>query len=151
MSTTTQTPRPLTPAAMAARHARFMPGNVPRYVRIYDNGGTDAPGGSCDRYSAIFVGRAARMGERNDGRPYAWPYLAMSGAPFHPQGIGQHGETKWQPADTIRPNGKGEGDGYRSAPAIGRKCHLGTRIPFSALPADCQRAVLQDYRAIWNC
>jgi len=36
------------------------------------------------------------------------------------------------------------------APAMGRKNHLGKRIPFSELPPDCQRLVMQDYREIWN-
>jgi hypothetical protein len=33
---------------------------------------------------------------------------------------------------------------------MGRKNHLGKRIPFNQLPADCQRLVLSDYRSIWN-
>jgi hypothetical protein len=45
--------------------------------------------------------------------------LGMSGNPFHPQGFGQH------------------------ASAI-RGPHLGRLIHWKDLPADCQRAVLQD-------
>jgi hypothetical protein len=45
--------------------------------------------------------------------------LGMSEHPFHPQGFGQH-----------------------STAQLGR--HLGKRIEFSELPADCQKAVLQD-------
>lgn len=37
-----------------------------------------------------------------------------------------------------------------SGPAIGRKCHLGRRIRFQDLPADCQKLVLSDYREIWR-
>jgi hypothetical protein len=48
-------------------------------------------------------------------------YLAMSERPFHPQGFGQHGYG-----------------------CVGR--HLGKRIPFSTLPPDCQKAVLQDLK-----
>jgi hypothetical protein len=64
----------------------------------------------------------------------------MSASPFHPQGFGQHGESKRQ----IDVNKSG------FAPAMGRKNHLGTRIPFYALPMDCQNLVLRDYRNIWN-
>lgn len=46
--------------------------------------------------------------------------LAMDESPFHPQGFGQHTEA--------RP---------------GR--HLGKRIKFTDLPADCQRLVDQEY------
>lgn len=45
--------------------------------------------------------------------------VGMSAAPFHPQGIGQH-----------------------SAAKLGR--HLGRRIKFSELPADCQQVVIND-------
>ena len=45
--------------------------------------------------------------------------LAMSERPFHPQGFGQH-----------------------CTAVPGR--HLGRRIPFATLPADCQKAVEQD-------
>ena len=31
-----------------------------------------------------------------------------------------------------------------------RKCHLGTRIPFTDLPEDCQRLVVSDYMDLWN-
>ena len=45
--------------------------------------------------------------------------LGMGERPFHPQGICMHGECQDGP-------------------------HLGAEIRFSDLPADCQRAVLQD-------
>ena len=45
--------------------------------------------------------------------------VAMNAAPFHPQGFGQH-----------------------STAMVGR--HLGRRIRFAKLPADCQRLVRQD-------
>lgn len=97
----------------------------PRYVRIYDNGGETA-----DRYTAVFTGK------RGKGQ-----YVGMSAEPFHPQGFGQHGETRdSRPCDVDR---------HGWPPAMGRKNHLGTRIPFDALPADCQSLVLSDYNAIW--
>ena len=120
-----------------ARRKRLMPGGVPRYVRCYDNGGEYA-----DRYTVCFTGRSAT--ERSDaGRCY--PYRAMSASPFHPQGIGLSGSTWWQPCDTMR-----EKPGWHWPPAIGRRCHLGVRIHFKDLPADCRKLVIQDYKAIWK-
>lgn len=110
--------------------ARLMPAGVPRYVRCYDNGGETA-----DRYTVCFTGRAASA----DGD---YPYLAMDSSPFHPQGFGQHGSTNDRPAD-VRPGAWG-------GVALGRKCHLGRRIAFADLPADCRRLVLSDYREIWR-
>jgi hypothetical protein len=104
-----------------------MPNGTPKYVRCYDNGGKTA-----DRYTVVFTGRY---------RGKAWfQYLAMSGAPFHPQGVGLHGESEQQ-VDVNK---------WGFAPAVGRKCHLGIRIPFSKLPHDCKRFVWSDYKAIWQ-
>jgi hypothetical protein len=47
--------------------------------------------------------------------------IGMDSRPFHPQGVGMH-----------------------CAAMPGR--HLGKRIPFSTLPPDCQKAVLQDLK-----
>jgi hypothetical protein len=97
---------------------RLMPSGVPRYVRCYDNGGETA-----DRYTVVYTGRY-----RGRGGCF---YLGMNAAPFHPQGIGQHGESD-RPIDR---------------PSYG---HLGKRIAFEELPPDCQKAVLQDYRELWD-
>jgi hypothetical protein len=51
--------------------------------------------------------------------PNTFLSVGMSAEPFHPQGIGQHG-----------------------AAMPGR--HLGKRIRFEDLPADCQKVVMQD-------
>jgi len=67
-------------------------------------------------------------------------YVGMSALPFHPQGVGMHGEYKRQ-IDVNK---------WGYAPAMGRKNHLGKRIPFTQLPPDCQRLVLSDYRNIWG-
>lgn len=105
----------------------LLPNGVPKYIRAYDNGGA-----SFDRYTVCFTGRYRGKG---------WfQYLAMSANPFHPQGFGQHGEHSSQ----IDTNAAG------FAPAIGRKNHLGKRIPFSELPHDCQKLVLRDYKDIWG-
>jgi hypothetical protein len=55
----------------------------------------------------------------------------MSGAPFHPQGFGQHGES-----ETII-----------DRPTYG---HLGKKITFADLPEDCQKLVISDYRYYWQ-
>lgn len=130
------TPNTETPAGR--RWSRLMPEMVPRWTRAYDNGGTDA-GGSIDRYTVVFTGRAAA--DKLQGCPNQWPYLAMNSAPFHPQGFGQHGHSNHQPCDVVEQG---------RAPAVGRKNHLGTRINFTDLPADCRRLVISDYMEIWR-
>jgi hypothetical protein len=57
------------------------------------------------------------MTERERDGTYA--AVGMSEQPFHPQGFGQHCTAMPGP-------------------------HLGKRIPFAALPLDCQRLVRQD-------
>lgn len=122
-----------------ARQERLLPAGIPRYVRCYDNGGSDHAWkfkgeihhGTCDRYTAIYAGKYRGKG---------WfQYVSMSGAPFHPQGVGMHGE---HPTQVDAP--------YGFPPAIGRSCHLGKRIPFTDLPEDCQKLVLHGYKEIWG-
>ena len=113
---------------MKDRKQRLLPAGVPRYIRCYDNGGE-----SWDRFTVAFTGHYRKRGD--------WfQYVAMSSYPFDAQGIGQHGEHQRQ----IDVNNHG------FAPAIGRKNHLGWRIPFRALPADCRKLVLRDYKEIWS-
>lgn len=125
------------------RARQLAPRGVPRYIRVYDNGGMDAPDGSADRYTVIFTGRYSK----GEGYNKEFDYLAMSGAPYHPQGIGIHGSTKYQPADTIEHK---PGGGWKWPPAIGRKCHLGRRITFAELPEDCRTITLNDYCELWT-
>ena len=100
---------------------------APRWLRCYDNGGR-----SFDRYTVIFTRK------RLDG----WTqFRAMSAFPYHPQGFGQWGAVQGG-LDTNK-------DGF--APALGRRCHLGKRIPFEALPPDCRELVRADYCEFWNC
>lgn len=106
------------------RWARLMPNNLPKWVRCYDNGGPDKEEGSIDRYTVVFTGNYS-------GRARNCMYLSMSGAPFHPQGVGQHGEHD-RPIDR---------------PAYG---HLGKKIHFTDLPEDCQVLVLRDYFGLWD-
>jgi hypothetical protein len=132
---------PMTPETIkrriASRMARFMPKGIPKYVRCYDNGGR-----SFDRYTVLLTGKAPVL---RCGNQTEYPYIGMSEHPFHPQGFGQHGGHS-QPVDTLRP-GK---SGWFWPPAMGRKNHLGKRIPFSELPPDCQKLVIMDYKQAWK-
>lgn len=100
-----------------ARQDSLLPGGKPKYIRCYDSG----PDGSADRYTVVYT----RSG---DGRCY---YVGMSGSPFHPQGVGMHGEH----------------DSMIDRPTYG---HLGKRIKFADLPEDCQKLVLRDYKETWK-
>ncbi len=108
------------------RIASFLPGGIPKWVRIYDDGGKSA-----DRYTVVFTGKGYKC-EGYPGRFHT--VIGMSGAPFHPQGICQHEE--WNQMF----------DAPQGWPvAIGRRCYLGKRIPFKELPLDCQKVVMNDY------
>ena len=79
--------------------------------RIYDAGDNFA-----DRYTIAFRGyRVERYG-------MIYPYLASGAAPFHPQGFGQHGESR------LFMTGK----------------HLGKRVAFETLPDTVQRFIIQN-------
>ncbi len=116
---------------MESRTERLLPNGIPRWIRCYDNGGE-----TCDRYTVIFTGRY-----RHQTGGEGWG-LGMSTYPFDPQGFGQHFGWTGQSPDVSGSSWGG--------PAIGRKCHLGTRIAFDTMPPDCQRATLDDYRELWN-
>lgn len=87
-------------------------------VRCYDNGGVDAKG-SVDRYTVVYTGRYRHLTAREQ------LYVSMSGSPFHPMGMGQHGSAA---TEIDRPS----------------YAHLGKKISFDALPEDCQRLVMND-------
>lgn len=93
---------------------RWLDGDCPKGVlAIFDDPRT------CDRYTVFYVEPVV---EGED----VFAYVGMSGAPFHPQGFGQHGELT---AHQIRM--------YRY--------HNGHRAcRWSDLPKDCKRLVLQD-------
>lgn len=93
---------------------------TPKYIRCYDNGGKTA-----DRYTVVFTGRY-RVKTENQ-----FIYIGMSEMPFHPLGIGFHGESSIQ---IDRPSYK----------------HLGKKIKFTDLPKDCQLLVGRDYNYLWN-
>lgn len=115
------------------RIARLMPNGVPRYIRCYDNGGTDN-GGSIDRYTVVFTGNIPDRNRINPDSPSSAqmvPYIAMNGNPTHPQGVGIRDES-W--------------------PAIDRPTysHLGKRIKFDQLPELCRELVIEDYKEFWK-
>jgi hypothetical protein len=111
------------------RNANLMPNGVPKWVRCYDNEGKTA-----DRYTVCFTGRY-----KKEDRSFI--HLGMSASPFHPQGIGQHGETTLKPCDV---------DGWGFPPMMGKMNHLGRRIRFKDLPSDCQKLVISDYKHLWR-
>ena len=75
----------------------------------FDNGGE-----SFDRYTIFY--------KANGWQPWR-DYIAASDNPFHPQGFGQHGESRefWRRADMA---------------------HIGKPIRFASLPPDVQRFAL---------
>jgi hypothetical protein len=105
---------------ISARELQLMPDGIPRYIRCYDNQGETA-----DRYTVVFTGHY-RKSQRDD-----FVYVGMNAYPFDPQGIGQHGFS----------------DSLIDRPTYS---HLGKKITFQDLPKDCKKAVLLDYKGIWN-
>jgi len=105
---------------LTTRRARLMPNGEPRYVHCYDNNGKTA-----DRYTVVFTGRYRH---KTGG---SFLHVGMSANPFHPQGVGMHGES----------------DRQIDYP---RYAHLGRRVRFDALPPACQRLILQTYRELWD-
>jgi hypothetical protein len=106
------------------RFDRFVPNRQPRWLRVYDNGGTEGKG-TIDRYTVVFTGR---YGHKTAGEHWV---LGMNGAPFSPQGFCQH---------STYPN-------QVDRPTYG---HLGRKIGFPELPEDCQVAALGDYLYLWD-
>jgi len=102
------------------RPSALMPAGTPRYVHVYDNGGKTA-----DRYTIVFTGRYRH---KTNG---SFVHLGASAHPFHPQGVGMHGESR----DQI------------DYPSYG---HLGKKIGFKDLPPDVQKFVVITYKDIWS-
>lgn len=108
------------------RLARLMPNGIPKYVRCYNNGGK-----TIDRYTVVYTGNYNNIGHNpREAKPKSHEYVSMSGAPYHPQGVCQHGES----------------DRLIDWPTYG---HLGKKIKFNDLPEDCQKVVISDYKNIW--
>ena len=126
---------------MNKRIVNLFPNEQPKYVRVYDNGGVEH-GGTVDRFTVIFSGKYRTLGVKRGGPRVLgnFQFVCMSEHPFHPMGVCQHGDN----ANHI------DVDRWGFAPSMGRKNHLGTRIPFTQLPLDCHRLVISDYLEIWR-
>ena len=105
---------------MEKRTKSLMPEGAPKLVRCYDNGGE-----TFDRFTVSYT-RANNFGLT--GRTVG---VGMSEYPYSPQGFGQHFDY----------------DSPIDRPSYG---HLGRKIQFSALPPDCQRVVMDDYKDLWK-
>lgn len=113
------------------RRDNLMPNGVPKWIRIYDNGGLDIKNGSFDRYTVIFT-HAQSFRPKHDYRYAGWfPVLAMSDNPCHPQGFCLHNE-------------------YTKSIDQPAYSHLGKKINFEDLPEDCRKVVIDDYMDYWN-
>lgn len=92
-------------------------------VRCYDTGKKDN-----DRYTVVYTEPNQCNYPDGTKSKIFFIYVGMNAIPFSPNaGIAQHGET-----DSIPPD---SGSGF------------GKRIPFSKLPPDCQKVVLQDLKS----
>jgi len=126
------------------RARRLVPLGVPRWVHCYDNRGE-----SIDRYTVVYTGQYTR---RTGGSHW---YLRMSASPFHPQGVGMHGEHSC-PIDWPTYGHIGKRIDFATLPddcqRLARQTygHIGKRIDFATLPDDCQRLARQTYASLWN-
>jgi len=98
----------------------FTPEGLPKKVRVYDCGED-----SIERYTVVFTGTYRK---KTNG---SFWYLGMSENPFHPQGIGMHGEDTKQ---IDRPS----------------YSHLGKKIEFTDMTVDAQRCTLNTYIDLWD-
>jgi hypothetical protein len=108
----------------------LLPGGVPRWVRCYQGEPT---------YIVCFTGKAGTA--RAPGHRPEYSYIEISKYPFSCQDIGVSASSIGKPLDVDR---------WGFPPAMGRKNHLGRRIPFTALPEDCRKLVLRDYCELWG-
>lgn len=97
-----------------------MPLGIPRYIRLYDNRNT--PKETYDCITCVFTGNY--RAERNDS---FW-HLGMDA---NVAGFCQHG---WSDMQIDTPT----------------YSHLGKKIKWSDLSADCQNAIISTYKDLWN-
>lgn len=107
-----------------SRQENLMPNDVPRWIRVYDDGG----GEYVDRYTVVFTNLKT-----------GW-YQLLS---MDEDGRGSHSE---YPVYQLLENKKlGQWP-----PSIGRRGNLGKRIAFFDLPESCQLFAIQDYKELWS-
>jgi hypothetical protein len=118
----------------AVRGCHFAPKNVPRKIRIYDNGGETG-----DRYTVVFTGNYPK------GRQVGSTYLHASEHPYGPNGIGMMGEwLRWH-------DGFKHDDGtWQHDIDQPRYSHLGRKIGWRDLPKDVRQFVLEVYGELWK-
>ena len=104
------------------RKERLMPNDVPRYIRIYDNGGK-----TLDRYTVLFTKK--RNAPIQDGGQFM--YLGMCHMPNSPSGYCQSGSSVMMI----------DSNGYS---------HLGKRISFDDLPIGNKNIVQSTYKDFWD-
>jgi hypothetical protein len=97
----------------------FFDQGCPKKVRIYFQTGT------ADCWTIVFTG-SYRKGPRD-----SFLFLGASDNPYHPQGIGTHGES----------------DSMIDRPAYS---HLGKPRKYRDLPEPVQKFVMENYLAIWG-
>lgn len=113
-----------------ARSLRLIPNGVPRWIRVYDNGGV-----TTDRYTIVFTGRSDGTGRCQ--------FVRCNSQPNHPQyGVWFRAEQR----DVFDAEGQWP-------PPIGRRHKnpaIGLRIRFADLPEAVQKGVVEDYCALWD-
>jgi hypothetical protein len=122
----------------------LIPKGVPRWVRIY----WDKDSEYQDPITVVFTGTYQRhlwtdgklVDEQGHRRPTRYIYCSLyADGSYHSQGESNN----HRPIDN-------PGDGTWGGTAMGRKNHLGRRIPFSDLSKAGQDTIMQEYREIWG-
>lgn len=90
--------------------------------------------GTADRYTVVYTGNYK-------GRNRITLYVGMSGNPYHPMGIGMHGESE-TPFDNSRPTLLGDKGAWGGGSQ--------RRVSFECLPQKCRQLVIRDYLDIWR-
>jgi hypothetical protein len=98
----------------------FKEDGSPKYLRCYEVKRNP----TIDRFTIVFGRASCFMGKEYTGRVY---YVGASERPAHTLGFYQHGEAwSWE----------------FHAP--------GSRVPFSSLPLELQKVVMEEYRDLWG-
>lgn len=106
------------------RAQKFVVNDEPKNLRIYDNGGETQ-----DRYTIVFTGKYKKDKDHNNNTWYK--YMGLSENPYYPTGVCEYGEAK----------------NIIDRPTYS---HLGKKIPYSKLPFDCKKLVVEYYAALWG-
>ena len=102
------------------RKGSLIPNGIPKYLRIYDNGGE-----SLDRYTIVFTGRFKKSPQTK--HTHFYKSASTTGA-----GVYMWGERQFLPIDKPRYS------------------HLGKKIKFEDLDTELQKKIIEDYKYIWE-